>query len=62
MSKNVEVQGLEINYKRIIGEGYISLVLIEDGLPKAERLQKLNKIAILQMNVLNETSGRKLLK
>lgn len=35
----------------------INAVLIEDGLPQAERLQKLNKIAISQMNVLNETSG-----
>lgn len=40
----------------------INAVLIEDGIPQAERLQKLNKIAISQMNVLNETSGRKLLK
>lgn len=40
----------------------INAVFIEDGIPQAERLQKLNKIAISQMNVLNEMSGRKLLK
>lgn len=40
----------------------INAVFIQDGIPQAERLQKLNQIAISQMKVLNETSGRKLLK
>lgn len=40
----------------------INAVFIQDGIPQAERLQKLNQIAISQMKVLNETSERKLLK
>ena len=40
----------------------INAVLIQDGVPQSERLQKLNRIAISQMKVLSETSGRKLLK
>ena len=40
----------------------INAVLIQDGVPQSERLQKLNKIAISQMKVLSETGGRKLLK
>lgn len=40
----------------------INAVLIQDGIPQSERLQKLNKIAISQMKVLSETGGRKLLK
>lgn len=40
----------------------INAVLIEDGMPQSERLQKLNKIAISQMKVLSEPDGRKLLK
>ena len=40
----------------------INAVLIQDGVPQSERLQKLNRIAISQMKVLNETGGRKLLK
>ncbi len=37
-------------------------VLIADGVPQADRLCKLNQIAISQMRVLNETGNRKLLK
>lgn len=40
----------------------INAVLIQDGVPQSERLQKLNRIAISQMKVLNETGGRKLLE
>ena len=40
----------------------INAVLIQDGVPQSERVQKLNRIAISQMKVLNETGGRKLLK
>ena len=40
----------------------INAVLIQDGVPQSERVQKLNRIAISQMRVLNETGGRKLLK
>ena len=40
----------------------INAVLISDGLSQPERLRKLNQIAISQMNVLNETESRKLLK
>ena len=40
----------------------INAVLIQDGVPQSERLQKLNRIAISQMKVLSETGGRKLLK
>lgn len=40
----------------------INAVLISDGISQAERLKKLNQIAISQMKVLNETESRKLLK
>ena len=40
----------------------INAVLINDGLPQGERLVKLNQIAIRQMQVLEENSGRNLLK
>ena len=40
----------------------INAVLINDGMPQGERLVKLNQIAIQQMQVLEENSGRKLLK
>ena len=37
-------------------------VLINDGIPQGERLVKLNQIAIQQMQVLEDNSGRNLLK
>ena len=40
----------------------INAVFIDQGLPQSERLIKLNQIAIQQMNVLENTSGRTLLK
>lgn len=40
----------------------LNSILINDGLPQNERLQKLNQIAIHQMEILNETANRKLLK
>ena len=40
----------------------INAVLINDGMPQGERLVKLNKIAIQQMQVLEGYSDRKLLK
>lgn len=40
----------------------INAVLISDGVPQSERLQKLNQVAISQMKILNKTTGRKLLK
>ncbi len=40
----------------------INSVLINDGMPQSERLQKLNQIAISQMKVLSENANRKLLK
>ena len=40
----------------------INAVLINDGMPQGERLVKLNRIAIQQMQVLEDNSGRKLLK
>ena len=40
----------------------INAVLINDGMPQGERLVKLNKIAIQQMQVLEGNSDRKLLK
>jgi len=36
--------------------------LLNDGMTQGERLVKLNKIAIQQMQVLEDNSGRKLLK
>ena len=40
----------------------INAVFINDGMPQGERLVKLNQIAIQQMRVLEDNSGRKLLK
>ena len=40
----------------------INAVLINDGIPQGERLVKLNQIAIQQMQVLEDNSGRNLLK
>ena len=40
----------------------INAVLINDGIPQSERLVKLNKIAIQQMKVLEDSGDRKLLK
>ena len=34
---------------------------INDQIPQSERLMKLNRIAISQMRILSEVSGRKLL-
>ena len=39
----------------------INAVLINEGMPQSERLVKLNKIAIHQMQVLEDTNNRKLL-
>ena len=41
----------------------LNAIFINDGLPQAERLRRLNTIAIQQMSVLeSDESGRKLLK
>ena len=40
----------------------INALLINDGVPQGERLLKLNKIAIQQMQVLEDNENRKLLK
>jgi hypothetical protein len=40
----------------------INAVLINDGFSQKERLIKLNKIAIQQINILNEAENKKLLK
>lgn len=40
----------------------INAVLINDGMPQGERLVKLNQIAIQQMQVLEDVTGRKLLQ
>lgn len=40
----------------------MNAVLIEDGVSQKNRLLKLNKIAIMQMEVLEEVQSRKLLK
>jgi hypothetical protein len=37
-------------------------VFINENMPQAERLVKLNQIAIQQMNILQEVEKRKLLK
>ena len=59
------------NFKPLEFEGFrnqaclmenINAVLINDGMPQGERLMKLNKIAIQQMQVLEGYSDRKLLK
>lgn len=39
----------------------LNAVFINDGMPQAERLIKLNKIAISQMKIFSEVSGRDLL-
>ena len=40
----------------------LNAVFINEGLPQRERLIKLNRIAIQQMQVLTEVEGRKMLK
>ena len=40
----------------------INAVLINDGVPQGERLVKLNRIAIHQMQILNDDENRKLLQ
>ena len=40
----------------------INAVLINEGMKQSERLVKLNKIAIQQMQVLEDTNNRKFLK
>ncbi len=40
----------------------LNAVFINDGLPQSERLEKLNKIAIQQMKILENVEERKLLK
>ena len=40
----------------------LNAVFINDGLPQSERLEKLNKIAITQMKILENIEERKLLK
>ena len=40
----------------------INSVLIDEGIPQKERLIKLNKIAIHQMNILENTNKQDLLK
>lgn len=40
----------------------LNAVFINDGLSQFERLIKLNQIAIQQMKILEDTSGRNLLK
>ena len=40
----------------------LNAVFINDGLPQSERLEKLNKIAIQQMQVLENVGDRRLLK
>ena len=40
----------------------LNSVLINDGVPQSERLQKLNQIAISQMTVLESVGEHKLLK
>ena len=40
----------------------LNAVFINDGMPQSERLIKLNQIAIQQMRILENTSGRTLLK
>ena len=36
----------------------INAVMINDGIPQAQRLKKLNEIAIQQMRILSEVEGR----
>ena len=40
----------------------INSVMINENVPQSERLEKLNKIAIHQMNILENCNNRKLLK
>jgi hypothetical protein len=40
----------------------INSVLINEGIPQGDRLEKLNKIAIHQMNILENSNNRHLLK
>ena len=39
----------------------LNAVFINDGLPQSDRLEKLNKIAIQQMQILENAENRKLL-
>ena len=39
----------------------VNAVMINDGIPQTQRLLKLNEIAIRQMQILSDASGRKLL-
>ena len=50
------------SFKISVKEFVARTVLINDGMPQGERLVKLNQIAIQQMQVLEDNSGRKLLK
>ncbi len=47
---------------RFIMQKTVDWSLLNDGMPQGERLVKLNQIAIQQMQVLEDNSGRKLLK
>ncbi len=40
----------------------LNAVLIDQAMPQRKRLLRLNQIAIRQMQVLEDTGGRKLLK
>ena len=40
----------------------LNAVFINDGIPQTERLEKLNKIAIQQMKILENNVDKKLLK
>ena len=40
----------------------LNAVFINDGIPQYERLIKINRIAIQQMKILEDTDGRKYLK
>ena len=40
----------------------LNSVFVSEGIPQSERLVKLNKIAIHQMRILEETAERKMLK
>ena len=40
----------------------LNAVFINEGLPQSERLQKLNRIAIRQMSILESIEGRRLIR
>lgn len=40
----------------------LNAVFINEGLPQSERLQKLNRIAIQQMSILESIEGRRLIR